>query len=131
MLRKGHIDGFARHTSLNPAVVAKKGKDGNPSPSPLAETKKKTTNRYLVFVPSSFFSIGAAGWSAGAFCSPAGAAGSAGAGAGAGAAGGGGGGAGSSFLPHPANVRVKAKSVTPDKIANLFILFTSFPVTHL
>jgi hypothetical protein len=72
---------------------------------------------YLVFA-SSFFS--------GAFSPPAGAsppgagvagAGSAGAGAGAGSAaggGGGGGGAGSSFLPHPANARVKVKRDIPD-----------------
>jgi len=87
----------------------------------------------LVLVPSSFFSIGAPpeGWSAGAFISPLGAAGSAGA-AGAGAGGGGGGGAGSSFLPHPANVSIKAKRVVPDNKTILFPILSSPPFpTHL
>ena len=75
----------------------------------------------MVLVPSSFFSIGAPpeGWSAGAFVSPLGAAGSAGAGAYGAGAGGGGCGAGSSFFPHPANVRLKAKSVVADNKAIL------------
>jgi hypothetical protein len=94
---------------------------------------------YLVF-PSSFFSmpfsIGASFAGSPAFCSPpAGAAASgAGAGAGAGSTGaGGGGGGGSSFLPHPAKVRVEAKSaITDNEIIFLPILrFTSFPVTRL
>jgi hypothetical protein len=74
---------------------------------------------------SAFFSSAGAGAE--------GAASGAGAGAGAGSAGaGGGGGGGSSFLPHPANVRVAAKSVIPDNEIILPILrFTSFPVTRL
>ena len=92
---------------------------------------------YLVF-PSSFFSmpfsipVSFAG--APAFCSPPAGAAASGAGAGsAGAGAGGGGGGGSSFLPHPAKVRVEAKSVINDnEIIFLPILrFTSFPVTHL
>jgi hypothetical protein len=84
---------------------------------------------YLVLVPSSFFSIGAPseGLSAGAFISPAGAAGSAGAGAAGAGAGGGGGGAGSSFLPHPAKVSIKAKSVVPDIKTILFPILSSPP----
>jgi len=92
---------------------------------------------YLVF-PSSFFSmpfsIGASFAGSPAFCSPPAGAAASGAGAGsAGAGAGGGGGGGSSFLPHPAKVRVKAKSVINDnEIILLPILrFTSFPVTHL
>jgi hypothetical protein len=101
----------------------------------LSKTAVKLIHLYLVLVPSSFFSIGAPpeGWSAGAFISPLGAAGSAGAGAaGAGAAGGGGGGAGSSFLPHPANVSIKAKRVVPDNKTILFPILSSPPFpTHL
>jgi hypothetical protein len=93
----------------------------------------KVKSLYLVLVPSSFFSIGAPpGWSAGAFISPLGAAGSAGAGAGAAGAGGGGGGAGSSFLPHPAKIRVKAKRLAPDNRTILFPILSSPPFpTHL
>ena len=94
------------------------------------KTAVKLIHLYLVLVSSSFFSIGAPpeGWSAGAFISPLGAIGSAGAGAaGAGAGGGGGGGAGSSFLPHPANVSIKAKRVVPDSRTILFLIPRSPP----
>ena len=80
---------------------------------------------YLVLVPSSFFfSIGAPpGWSAGAFVSPP-----------AGGAGGGVG-AGSSFLRHPANVKVKARRVTPEDKNVLFtipnsLLIHEFPAAN-
>jgi hypothetical protein len=96
------------------------------------KTAIRSAYPYLVF-PSSFFSM------PGSFAgSPAGGGAVSGAGAGAGAgsagagAGGGGGGGGSSFLPHPANIKVAAKSVIPDNEIILPILrFTSFPVTRL
>src|SRR4029434_2009444 len=59
------------------------------------------------------------------FWSPAG--GAAGAGAAGAGAGGGGGGAGSSFLPHPTNVKVKAKRVTADNKTNFFPILDSPP----
>src|SRR4029077_5712188 len=134
MLRKSHV-GIRRQKPLLRTKITKKGKDTYPSPSSVIKTAVKLIHLYLVLVPSSFFSIGAPpeGWSAGPFISPLGAAGSAGAGAaGAGAGGGGGGGACSSFLPHPANVSIKAKRVVPDNRMILFPILSSPPFpTHL
>jgi len=77
----------------------------------------------LVFA-SSFFSIPLSGAGAASFAGSGGAAGS---GAGAAGAGGGGGGAGSSFLPHPINVRVKAKRVIADNETSFFPILDSPP----
>jgi len=90
----------------------------------------------LVFDSSFFSGIGAASFiGSAAFWSPAGAAGSAGGVAGAAGsagAGGGGGGAGSSFLPQPANVRVKAKRVVADSKTNFFPILDSPPfLSHI
>jgi hypothetical protein len=74
----------------------------------------------LVFA-SSFFSEGLSGAGVASFAGSLGVAGGAGSAGAAGAGGGGGGGgAGSSFLPHPTNVTVKAKSRTADNETNFF-----------
>jgi hypothetical protein len=95
------------------------------------KTAVRLIQLYLVFA-SSFFSaglsIGAASL-AGSLGVAGGAAGSAGA-AGA-AGGGGGGGAGSSFLPHPTNVSVKAKSIMADIETNFFPIIDSPPFPSL
>ena len=129
MLGKTHVR-FCRHGVSPTKPSCKKGEGLYTLPLlRLAKTTIRSNHLYLVF-PSSFFS--------GAFSAPAGAAGSpafisppagaAASGAGAGAAGGGGGGgAGSSFLPHPANVRVKAKRVVPDNIMIFFPILSSPP----
>jgi hypothetical protein len=79
----------------------------------------------LVFA-SSFFSAAFSGAGAASFAGSA--AGAAGAGsAGAAGGGGGGGGAGSSFLPQPANVRVKANRVIADNDTKFFPIFDSPP----
>jgi hypothetical protein len=113
VLRQCHV-GIARHNPLSQSEITKKGKDAIPSPFLLAANPVTPIRLYLVFA-SSFFSAGLSGIGAASF---AGSLGVAGAGAGsagaAGAGGGGGGGAGSSFLPHPTNVSVKAKSVMAD-----------------
>jgi hypothetical protein len=106
----------------------KKGKDKYPSPFWLANNLLGV-KPYLVFASS--FVSGAFSPPAGAPASPpgAGVAGAAGAGAGAGSAaggGGGGGGAGSSFLPHPANARVKVKRDIPDN-KTIFLPIISSP----
>jgi hypothetical protein len=91
-------------------------------PFPLFRSLKpvaRSSDPYLVFDSSFFSGTGAASFiGSPGFVSPMGAAGSAGA-VGAGA-GGGGGGAGSSFLPHPTNVRVNAKSVIADNVTSFF-----------
>jgi hypothetical protein len=78
----------------------------------------------LVF-SSSFFSAGLS-IGAASFAGSVGVAGGAGS-AGAAGAGGGGGGAGSSFLPHPTNVRAKAKSIMADNDTNFFPIIDSPP----
>jgi hypothetical protein len=83
----------------------------------------------LVFA-SSFFSAGLSGIGAASFAGSLGVAGGAGS-AGAAGAGGGGGGAGSSFLPHPTNVSVKAKSVMADNETNFFPITDSPPFPSL
>jgi hypothetical protein len=80
---------------------------------------------YLVFA-SSFFSAAGLSIGAASFAGSLGGAGGAGS-TGAAGAGGGGGGAGSSFLPHPTNVSVKAKSVTADNETNFFPIIDSPP----
>jgi hypothetical protein len=81
---------------------------------------------YLVFASSFFSSAGFSGIGAASLAGSLGVAAAGGAGS-AGAAGGGGGGAGSSFLPHPTNVTVKAKSVTADNKTNFFPILDSPP----
>jgi hypothetical protein len=108
--------GVARHNPLARTEIAKKGKDVIPSPFLLAKNLGKEFRLYLVFA-SSFFSSIFSGIGAASFAGSLGAAGGAGS---AGAGGGGGGGAGSSFLPHPTNVRVKAKSIIADNEMNFF-----------
>jgi hypothetical protein len=122
MLRKRHVR-ICRQTPLPRTKIEKRGRI---TTLPLLQSPVKLIQPYLVLVPSSFFSIGAPseGWSAGAFISPLGAAGSAGAGA---AGGGGGGGAGSSVLPHPAKVSIKAKRVVPESKTILFPILNSPP----
>jgi hypothetical protein len=75
---------------------------------------------------SSFFSSAFSGIGAASLEGSLGVAGGAGS-AGAAGAGGGGGGAGSSFLPHPTNVRVKAKSAIADNGINFFPILNSPP----
>ena len=125
MLRERHI-GIARHSSLPQTEIAKKGKVVTLPLSRSLKTAVRTSDPYLAFGSSFFSGAGAASFiGSPGLVSPAGAAGSAGA-AGAGA-GGGGGGAGSSFLPHPTNVRVKAKRVIADNETNFFPILDSPP----
>jgi hypothetical protein len=132
VLRKSHLR-ITRHNPLPQTEIAKKGKDRNPSPSSVAMNQNKANRSYLVF-PSSFFSIGASAPGAPAFPSgpaaPGCPSGPAGAG-GAGAAGAGGGGGGfttvSSFLLQPAEVRLKAKSVTLNNKTIFFPILSSPP----
>jgi hypothetical protein len=100
----------------------KKGEGYYPFPFLLAR-KLTLMQVYLVFASSFFSSI----FSGIAPASLAGSLGVAGGAGSAGAAGGGGGGAGSSFLPHPTNVKVKAKSVTADNKTNFFPILDSPP----
>jgi len=117
MLRERHI-GIARHSSLPQTEIAKKGKVVTLPLSRSLKTAVRTSEPYLVFASSFFSGAGAASFiGSPGLVSPAGAAGSAGA---AGAGAGGGGGAGSSFLPHPTNVRVKAKRVIADNEISFF-----------
>jgi hypothetical protein len=91
----------------------------------LAKTSVRLIQLYLVFA-SSFFSAGLS-IGAASLAGSLGAAGGAGSAGAAGAGGGGGGGAGSSFLPHPTNVSVKAKSVMADNETNFFPIIDSPP----
>jgi hypothetical protein len=91
----------------------------------LAKTSVALIQVYLVFA-SSFFSSAGLSIGAASFAGSLGAAGGAGS-AGAAGAGGGGGGAGSSFLPHPTNVRAKAKSIMADNETNFFPIIDSPP----
>jgi hypothetical protein len=119
-----------------PKAITKKGKDLIPSPFPVVKTSRDGARltRFLFLLGyffSSFFSgilsAGAASFiGSAAFVSLAGAAAS-GAGAAGAGAGGGGGGAGSSFLPHPAKLTVKAKSVTADNETIFFPILSSPP----
>jgi hypothetical protein len=101
----------------------KKGEGVKPFPFLGSINRRKAKTPYLVFA-SSFFSIPLSGAGAASFAGSGGAAGS---GAGAAGAGGGGGGAGSSFLPHPTNVKVKAKRVMAANETNFFPIFDSPP----
>jgi hypothetical protein len=83
------------------------------------KTSVRLLQLYLVF-PSSFFSAGLSGIGAASLAGSLGAGAGAGSAGAAGAGGGGGGGAGSSFLPHPTNVSVKAKSIMADNETNFF-----------
>jgi len=119
-----------------PKAITKKGKDLIPSPFRLQKPREATCASlglffFLGYFFSSFFSgilsAGAASFiGSAAFVSLAGAAAS-GAGAAGAGAGGGGGGAGSSFLPHPAKLTVKAKSVTADNETIFFPILSSPP----
>jgi hypothetical protein len=88
------------------------------------KTSVRPIQLYLVF-SSSFFSAGLS-IGAASFAGSLGDAEGAGS-AGAAGAGGGGGGAGSSFLPHPTNVRAKAKSIMADNETNFFPIIDSPP----
>jgi hypothetical protein len=110
--------------------IAKKGKDTIPSPFLLAKNSVTPNRPYFVFA-SSFFSAGLSGIGAASFAGSLGVAGGAGSAGAAGAGGGGGGGAGSSFLPHPTNVSVKAKSVMADNETNFFPITDSPPFPSL
>jgi hypothetical protein len=89
------------------------------------KTAVRLIQLYLVFA-SSFFSAGLS-IGAASFAGSIGVAGGAGSAGAAGAGGGGGGGAGSSFLPHPTNVSVKAKSIMADNETNFFPIIDSPP----
>ena len=125
MLRQRHI-GIVRHNPLPQTEITKKGKDTIPSPFLLAKNPVTLMQVYLVFASSFFSSAGFSGIGAASLAGSLGVAAAGGAGS-AGAAGGGGGGAGSSFLPHPTNVTVKAKSVTADNKTNFFPILDSPP----
>jgi hypothetical protein len=129
MLRQSHV-GIARHNPLSQTTIAKKGKDKIPSPFSLVENLGKVVQLYLVF-PSSFFSAGLSGIGAASLAGSLGAGAGAGSAGAAGAGGGGGGGAGSSFLPHPTNVSVKAKSIMADNETNFFPMVDSPPFPSL
>jgi hypothetical protein len=115
---------IAGHNPLPQTEITKKGKVIHPPLSRLPKTAIRPVKPYLVF-SSIFFSSALSGAGAASFIGSA--AGAAGAGSAGAAGGGGGGGAGSSFLPQPANIRVKANRVIADNDTNFFPILDSPP----
>jgi hypothetical protein len=97
----------------------------------LAKNPVRLMQVYLVFASSFFSSAGFSGIGAASLAGSLGVAAAGGAGSAGAAGGGGGGGAGSSFLPHPTNVTVQAKSVTADNKTNFFPILDSPPFPSL